>query len=265
MAKLFFCAHLCIKAAKRQILKSNNERRYHKRFKYEAFISHDVTSNDTIHPGKIFNFSKGGLYFQSDESIKPGEEVFVGLTTDSDSAEHDTQLLFEVRIVWQQALKDTPYRFGYGGRFLNSSDSFLENPELLKLEQQTPTSADGVLAAEKDSRKYKRRFYNKRLYFIYKNLKFIGLVANISRGGALIETEVKFSLGESLKLIVPLGKSGKDAQVKGWIVRICLRRVGVSFERRSGQERRSDLDRRTGLERRGSKRRKIDYSDASGR
>jgi Tfp pilus assembly protein PilZ len=244
-------------------LKSNNERRHHSRFKYEAFISHDVTSSDTIHPGKIFNFSKGGLYFVSDESIKPGEEIFVGLTTHSDSAEHDTQLLFEVRIVWQQTLKESLYRFGYGGRFLHASDSFLENPEVLKLEEKM--SADSGLSAERDSRKYNRRIYNKQLYFIYKNLKFAGLVPNISRGGALIETEVKFSLGESIQLIVPVGKAGKDAMVKGWIVRICLRRVGVSFERRSGQERRSDLDRRTGLERRGSKRRKIDYSDTSGK
>ena len=265
MGSWLFCATLGIKGSKRQILKSNSERRHHSRFKYEAFISHDVPSSDTIHSGKIFNFSKGGLYFESDESIDPGEEVFVGLTTDSDSVEHDTQLLFEVRIIWRQALEDAPYRFGYGGRFLNSSDSFLENPELLKLEQQTQTSADLGLSADKDSRKYKRRFYNKQLYFIYKNLKFIGLVSNISRGGALIETEVKFSLGESIKLIVPMSKTGKDALVKGWIVRICLRRIGVSFERRSGQERRSDLDRRTGLERRGSKRRKFDYSDASGK
>ena len=246
-------------------MKSNNERRHHRRFKYEAFISHDVTSNDTIHPGKIFNFSKGGLYFQSDESVKPGEELFVGLMADSDSAEHDTQLLFEVRIVWRQALKDAPYRFGYGSRFLSSSDAFLENPDLLKLEQQTQTSAGSQLAADKDSRRYRRRFYNKRLYFIYKNLKFIAWIANISRGGALIETEVKFSLGESIKLIVPVDKSGKAAQIKGWIVRICPGRVGVSFERRSGHERRSDLDRRTGLERRGSKRRKFDASHAPGR
>jgi Tfp pilus assembly protein PilZ len=261
MAKLFFCAHLCIKAAKRQILKSNNERRYHKRFKYEAFISHDVSSNDIIHPGKMFNFSKGGLYFESDEPIYPDEEVFVGLATHTESTDHDTQLLFEVKIIWQQELKNSPYRYGYGGKFLNSSDSFLESPEVAKLEEQT--SADSMFVGEKDSRKYNRRVYNKPLYFICNRLKFTGLVANISRGGALIETDAKFSLGEGIQLIVPGGKAGKDVLVKGWIVRICLRGVGVSFERRCGRERRCDLDRRTGLERRGSKRRKIYFSDAS--
>lgn len=244
-------------------MKSNNERRYHKRFKYEALISHDVSSNDIIHSGKMFNFSKGGLYFESDEPIFPDEEVFVGLATRSDPADQDTQLLFEVKIIWRQELKDSPYRFGYGGEFLNSSDSFLESPEVLNLEEQTSTGSEFV--GEKDSRKYSRRVYNKPLHFICKRLKFTGLVANISRGGALIETEAKFSLGESIQLVVPAGKAGKDVLVKGWIVRICLRGVGVSFERRSGRERRCDLDRRTGLERRGSKRRKINNSDASGK
>jgi Tfp pilus assembly protein PilZ len=109
----------------------------------------------------------------------------------------------------------------------------------------------------KGSRKYDRRIYNKPLYFIYKRRKLAGLVANISRGGAFIETDARFSLSESIQLILPGSKAGRRVFLKGWIVRICRRGIGVSFERRSGRERRSDLDRRTGSERRGSKRRKI--------
>ena len=244
-------------------MKLNHERRNHKRFKYETFISHDVSSNDIIHPGKMINFSKGGLYFESDETIHCGEEIFVGLATHSESADIDTQLLFEVRILWQQELRYPPFRYGYGGKFLNSSDSFLESPEILKLEKQS--SPQNEFIGEKDSRKYSRKGYNKPLYFIYKRLKFKGLVANISRGGALIETDVNFSLGDRIKLVVPGGKTGKEALVSGWIVRICLSGFGMCFERRSGRERRSDLDRRTGADRRGSKRRKIDYSAASGK
>lgn len=206
----------------------------------------------------MFNFSRGGLYFECDETINPGEKVFVGLATHTESSDHDTRLLFEVQIKWQQELKGSPFRYGYGGKFLFSSDSFLESPEIVKLEEQM--ESDSKFIGEQDSRKYNRRVYNKPLAFIYKRLKTIGLVANISRGGAYIETEAKFSLGESIHLVVPGGKAGKDVLVKGWIVRICPRGVAVSFERRSGRERRSDLDRRTGLERRGSKRRKNDSS-----
>jgi Tfp pilus assembly protein PilZ len=243
-----------IKAPKREILKLKNERRNYQRFKYEAFISHDVSSNDIIHLGKLFNFSKGGLNFESDETIYPGEEVFVGLVTHTESADHDTQLLFEVRIIWQQKLKDSSFRYGYGGKFLSSSDLFLEAPEIEKLEERT--SLENEIFGKKDSRKYHRRVYNKPLYFIYKRLKFKALVLNISRGGALLETDAKFSLGERIQLLVPRGRASQDSLANGWIVRVYLGGVGVSFERRSGRERRSDLDRRTGLERRGKKRRK---------
>ena len=60
-------------------MKIENERRRHKRFKYEAHVSHDVSANDSIHTGKMFNFCKGGLYFESDQYICPGEDIFVGL------------------------------------------------------------------------------------------------------------------------------------------------------------------------------------------
>ncbi|MEJ2170721.1 MAG: PilZ domain-containing protein [Desulfobacterales bacterium] len=237
-------------------MKSNIERRYHKRHRYEAIISHDISSNDTIHPGKMFNFSKGGLYFESDEAICPDEEVFVGLATEYGSGDHDTQLLFEVKIIWRQQLEDSPFNYGYGAKFLNSSDSLLESPGMAKLEQQASSGKEFM--SETDARKYHRRVYNKPLNFIYKGMKFKGLVADISRGGAFIETGAKFSLSESIQLVLPGGKAGKKFLVKGWIVRISRRGVGVSFERRSGRERRNDLDRRTGSERRGRKRRKID-------
>lgn len=250
-----------IKDPERQILKSNIERRHHKRYKYEAIISHDVSSNDVIHPGKMFNFSKGGLYFESNEAIYPDEEVFVGLATDPESGDHDAQLLFEVKVIWRQQLEGSSFRYGYGGKFLNSSDSLLESPGIAKLEKQAP-SGDKFIG-EIDARKYHRRVYNKPLDFFYKRMKFKGLIANISRGGAFIETGAKFSLNETIQLVVPGGKAGKKVLVKGWIVRISRRGVGVSFERRSGRERRNDLDRRTGSERRGRKRRKIDHSDPS--
>lgn len=236
-------------------MKSGIEHRHHKRYKYEAFISHNVSFNNIIHAGKMFNFSKGGLYFESDEAVHPGEAVFVGLGTDPESSDYDTQLLFEVKIIWRRLLKGSQFRFGYGGKFSNSSDAFLESSEIAKLEEQT--SASNGFVGEKGSRKYKRRVYNKPLHFIYNKLKLIGLVVNISRGGAFIETDTLFSLNDSIQLILPGGKTGKRVILKGWIVRICLKGIGVSFERRSGRERRSDLDRRTGSERRGSKRRKI--------
>ena len=82
----------------------------------------------------------------------------------------------------------------------------------------------------------------------YQNCR--GLATNISRGGAFVETGCRLLLGEKINLIFYGSKKGMAIKLRGWIVRSDPDGVGVSFERRSGQERRYDLDRRTGLDRR---------------
>ena len=111
-------------------MRNNNERRRHERFNYEAIVSHDVSTNDIIHTGKMFNFCKRGLYFESNQSIYPGEDIFVGLAVHADSPGKDTQLIFEVKIIWQKELEDSPYNYGFGGQFLSSHDSFDSFPDV---------------------------------------------------------------------------------------------------------------------------------------
>ena len=234
-------------------MKVDNEQRRQKRFNYEAPISHDVSTNEIIHTGKLHNFSKGGLYFESDQNIYCGEEIFVGLVVHADSPGKDTQLLFEVKIVWHKELQNSTFRHGYGGRFLSSYDSLAETGQIKEFEQQV--SPVGDLWDENDSRKHSRRPYNKSMSFSDNRSEYQGFVSNIGKGGAFILTKEQFSLGGRIKLVLPGWKTRKEAKVTCWIVRIALKGIGVSFERRSGRERRSDLDRRTGLERRDRKRR----------
>ena len=105
-------------------MKLDTERRKHRRIKYEAVISHDVSNNGNIYPGKMFNFSKGGLYFESDQTIYPGEDIFVGLTIHAASPGKEKQLLFEVKILWQEALEESARCCGYGGEFLSTYNIF---------------------------------------------------------------------------------------------------------------------------------------------
>ena len=239
-------------------MKIKQERRRHKRFKYEALVSHDVSTNDIIHTGKMFNFSKGGLYFQSEQNIYPGEDIFVGLAIHADSPGKDTQLIFEVKIVWQQKLASSPYRYGFGGSFLSSHDSIESFPGTGQVEKVAAGEIyqDGF-SRENDSRRHSRRPYNKPLYFSFEQNDYKQFVTNIGRSGAFISTREKFPLGGKITLTVPGTQRGKEAKVTGWIVRTSMDGIGVSFDRRSGRERRSDLDRRTGLERRSRKRRKM--------
>ncbi|MCP4627234.1 MAG: PilZ domain-containing protein [bacterium] len=236
-------------------MKIDKERRRHQRYRYEALVSHEVSTNDVTHTGKMFNFCKGGLYFESDQNIYPGQDIFVGLAIHADSPGKDVQLIFEVKIIWYKQLGDSPFRYGFGGKFLNSYDSFDSFPETGQIKKLAEQEAlQGDFSGDNDSRKQNRRPYNKFLRFSYRNNDYKQVVTNIGRGGAFISTKEKFALGGKLTLTVPGSQSRKEVKVAGWIVRTSPDGIGVSFERRAGRERRNDLDRRTGSERRSRKR-----------
>jgi hypothetical protein len=106
------------------------------------------------------------------------------------------------------------------------------------------------LRAEKDSRKHPRRSCKKPLFFTHKYRHVKGMVTDISRGGAFVETGSKISLGARINFVIHGSKNRKGVGLRGWIVRSGPEGIGVSFDRRSDRERRFDLDRRTGLDRR---------------
>jgi hypothetical protein len=192
------------------------------------------------------------LYFESDQTLYPGEDVFLGAISQTGSS--GSHLLFEVRIIWQKKLHEASFQYGYGGKFLNTRDGFLKDQKSDRIKRSTTGAA---FNAETDGRKYRRRAYNQKMLFKYDNEDYEGFVTNISPAGTFVKTALKSAhLGAALKLMLPSRKSGKHIEIHGWIVRMCPEGLGLSFERRSGRERRSDLDRRTGLERRGLKRRK---------
>ena len=234
------------------------ERRKQNRIKYEAFISHDILSDEIIHSDKMFNFSQDGLYFESDQNIHPGDDVYIGIGYHPHQANDNIELLFGVEVVWRNDLQDSPYRYGFGTKFISSNNSLVKKVDignsLLKKSKMKALKGQNLsgqnMKTEGDSRKHPRKPCKKLLIFSYKNQKYKGLITSISRGGAFLITESKLALGEFIDLIIQKHKNRKDLKVRGWIVRSTPKGVGVSFERRSGKERRYDLDRRTGLDRR---------------
>ena len=134
-----------------KILKSDPERRRHKRFIYEAHISQRVTTSDTIRSGKMLNFSKGGIYFESDQRIPPGQEMAFGFASYPDSSGNDANFLFDVKIIWRKAPQDAHFRYGYGGQFLHPVDSNLEDGRALNT--GTPRLPFGEIQPERESRR----------------------------------------------------------------------------------------------------------------
>lgn len=229
---------------------SNDERRNHRRFVYEADISHDLLAHNHVYKGKLFNFGKGGLYFESDQSIFPGEEVFIKFENQQDPISDGimSQLPFGVEIVWQNDLSDSFFRFGYGAHYIDQNDSLVKSIKLPGIELKNMQNKN--LETEKDPREYPRRQYHKSLLLSHQERNSRGEFKNISKGGVFIKTDIKFTVGKKIKIVIPGSKIRKNVYLKGLIVRINKEGFGVKFATGSDLEVGRDLERRTGRDRR---------------
>ena len=207
----------------------NSERRTHRRFVYEADISHDLLAHNHIYVGKLQNFSKGGLYFESDQSIFPGEEIFIKFKDQQDTVDDDimSQLPFGVQIIWQNDLPDSFFQYGYGAHYLDKNDSLVKTIKIPELEQEI--SRDKNPEAESDPREYPRKQYHKSIQLTYRDKKYRGESVNISKGGIFIKTGIQFSVGKKIKIVLPGSKIHKNLSLKGLIVRINTDGFGVKF------------------------------------
>jgi Tfp pilus assembly protein PilZ len=217
---------------------------------YEADISHDLLAHNHVYKGKLFNFGKGGLYFESDQSIFPGEEVFIKFENQQDSISDGimSQLPFGVEIVWQNDLSDSFFRFGYGAHYIDQNDSLVKSIKLPGIELKNMQNKN--LETEKDPREYPRRQYHKLLLLSHQERNSRGEFKNISKGGVFIKTDIKFTVGKKIKIVIPGSKIRKNVYLKGLIVRINKEGFGVKFATGSDLEVGRDLERRTGRDRR---------------
>ena len=232
------------------------ERRKHKRYQYEAVISHDILSQEATPAGKLYNFSNSGLYFESNQTFYTGEEIFVEIIDHPRSSDIGLELLFDVEIVWRKELQGSVFKQGYGAKINTPVESIEKKfAESIPPKSSPPTFPKLEKIKKIDARAYPRKGCHKSLLFNYKNTICRGLVTNISRGGAFFKTTSKFSLGHKIKFVITDSRTRKNIKLMGWIVRLTSDGFAVTFNRRSGQERRYDLDRRIGGDRR--KRRKL--------
>jgi Tfp pilus assembly protein PilZ len=218
-----------------------SDRRENKRYHFESIILHDTLLPDIFFDAKMYDIGKGGMYFESDQNLYPGEEIYIGLKGGPYS-ENIEKYFSYVRIKWRKDLTGGSFKFGYGAEFIKASESLLKILDVAGFGNELPNNK--IFQKEKDPREHQRKAYRKVVFFTSRKSKHKGYVKNISRGGAFIITRKKFAIGQILNLIFPATQLKKELRLKGWIVRVDENGIGVRFDRRSGKDRRADLDRR---------------------
>jgi len=94
------------------------ERREHKRFPSQTPILHNTSPPDFFYMGIMLNFSKKGLYFESDEDLLEGHKISISIRKPPQKFTKKPHQYFDVKIIWCQKLSGSFYQVGYGAELI---------------------------------------------------------------------------------------------------------------------------------------------------
>ena len=95
-----------------------SERREHERFPCNTPILHDTNPPDFFYNGTMYNFSKMGLYFESDEDLLQWHEISISINNPPRQCTFQPHQNFSVKIMWCQELRGSSYQIGYGAKVI---------------------------------------------------------------------------------------------------------------------------------------------------
>ena len=90
------------------------ERRRSERIDYRSAIMHNTNPPDFFYSGTMYNFSTGGLYFESNEDLLKGDEISVSIKEPPAQFIDKSEQYIDVKIMWAKDLQNSPYQVGYG-------------------------------------------------------------------------------------------------------------------------------------------------------
>ena len=189
----------------------NLENRESARLDHVSTLQVQDIESGKIHKARMFNFSKEGVYFESDSVLNTGMQIYIGIQNSPYASLPDVLEYHRAEIMWRKKLKDSFFRFGYGAKLTSMADEQDSKPA--DKQDSKPNDSNQT----KDLRKRPRRPYDKFTLFTTQNGIFEGSIKNISPAGVFIMSKNTFKVGQTLTLVLP-SKNGKDVKVKGKIV-----------------------------------------------
>ena len=192
----------------------NQEKRDNVRLDESCRISVKDLKAGIFHKVTMRNYSKNGMYFESDSILEPGAEIYLGIENSSDVSPANEYEGKRAEIRWRKELKKSFYNYGYGVKFISADNA---------KEQK-----GGNQSEKTDSRKHQRKPYSKSVIFAVDNQILEGTSENISLSGIFIKTKDKFRIGQTIILSLP-SKSKKRLKIKGEVVWVNHEGFGVKF------------------------------------
>ncbi len=218
-------------------MSSNPEQRDKTRYRHVSAITYEDLEKGIYAQSKMYNYSKDGLYFESDLKLKVGERIFIGIENSPYAQQPDTYECYHAVIKRRQDLQRSTYKYGYGVHYSDPKQP--EEPSGVSpvaLEAWPPPLSSRAEEApiphgKKENRRHKRINLSKTVDCFSKNRLFRGTVKNIAPSGAFIETDQAFEIGEKLALALPFVKKGQGAMVKAEVIWKNDQGIGVKFKK----------------------------------
>ena len=181
----------------------NPENRDNARIKFKSPVTIENLKAGIIYQARMLNYSKYGLYFETDSLLRLGEEVFIGIEYSPYSDSKDTYECLRAKIMWRRELPTSYFKYGYGVRY--------------SIDYEKRRTKNSDLKIVEDQRKHQRKPYSKPILYSTKNQLIRGLTKDISPAGVFIEADHVLHSGQTITLAVPL-KKAKTARIKGKVV-----------------------------------------------
>jgi Tfp pilus assembly protein PilZ len=172
-----------------------------------------------IYRARMVNYSKDGIYIETDVGLEPGEEIYIGIEDSPRKFSPEASRSYRAKVIWQKGLKNSIFNFGYGVIFVTGKD---------KKKSEKPV--DGNLQEKQESRRHHRKSFPRAVYFASRNRYYRGSINNISRGGIFIETRDVFTVGQTINLVIPGTKIDKGIMLKAEVVRFSETGIGLAFK-----------------------------------
>ena len=192
----------------------NSENRNNARIKYKSPITIENLKAGIIYQARMLNFSKFGLYFETDSLLGLGDEVYIGIEYSPYAYSQDTYECMRAKIMWRRQLPTSFFKYGYGVKYSIDYDKQKSRGSSLKIVE--------------DQRKHVRQRYSKRINFATRNRILSGITKDISPSGVFIATGHYLEVGQTVTLTIPL-KNAKNAYIVSEVIWAGPDGFGVKF------------------------------------
>jgi len=195
-------------------LKQYSEKRSESRLYYWTPITIQESDVCFLYRARLTNYSGRGLYFETDLLLQLGAKVYIGIQDSTHRFFPEDYGSFLVEIIWRKRLTKNIFNYGYGTKVI-----FDEAKKKVQIDDHVEI---------KELRKSHRKPFSKLAYFASGNKYYEGIIKNLSRSGAFIETKTKFSNGDEINFVVP--GPNKYIQIRCKIIHFKQNGFGVKFK-----------------------------------